>query len=56
MIIFCNTFSFGIVWFSKKCYLSQATVQLILFGKESFVDLDFDQIEAIEVDDNDSKQ
>jgi hypothetical protein len=29
---------------------------LILFGKESFVDLDFDQIEAIEVDDNDSKQ
>ncbi|CAD6215259.1 unnamed protein product [Miscanthus lutarioriparius] len=33
----------------------KATVQLILFGKESFVDLDFDQIEAIEVDANDSK-
>uniref|UniRef100_A0A0A9EMR7 KOW domain-containing protein n=1 Tax=Arundo donax TaxID=35708 RepID=A0A0A9EMR7_ARUDO len=26
----------------------KATVQLSLFGKESFVDLDFDQIEAVE--------
>jgi hypothetical protein len=46
---------YGIVWLSKKCYLSQATVQLTLFGKESFVDLDFEQIEAVEVDSNDSK-
>jgi len=45
----------GIVWLSKKCYLSQATVQLTLFGKESFVDLDFDQIELVEADNNDSK-
>ncbi|CAN6322144.1 unnamed protein product [Urochloa humidicola] len=33
----------------------KATVQLTLFGKESFVDLDFDQIEAVEVNGNDSK-
>lgn len=53
--LFSNAFSSGIVWLSKKHYLSQATVQLTLFGKESFVDLDFDQIEMIEVDDSDSK-
>lgn len=29
-------------------YLPQATLQLTLFGKESFVDLDFDQIEAVD--------
>jgi len=33
----------------------KATVQLTLFGKESFVDLDFDQIELVEADNNDSK-
>ncbi|KAL6894374.1 hypothetical protein ACP4OV_008472 [Aristida adscensionis] len=32
----------------------KATVQLSLFGKESFVDLDFDQIEAAEADSDDS--
>ncbi|OEL25026.1 hypothetical protein BAE44_0013942 [Dichanthelium oligosanthes] len=53
--LFSNAFSSGIVWLSNKCYLSQATVQLTLFGKESFVDLDFDQIETVEVDDSDSK-
>ncbi|KAL6638176.1 hypothetical protein ACP70R_025748 [Stipagrostis hirtigluma subsp. patula] len=31
----------------------KAAVQLSLFGKESFVDLDFDQIEVVEADDND---
>uniref|UniRef100_A0A0A9H6E4 KOW domain-containing protein n=1 Tax=Arundo donax TaxID=35708 RepID=A0A0A9H6E4_ARUDO len=30
----------------------KATVQLSLFGKESFVDLDFDQIEAVKADGN----
>jgi transcription antitermination factor NusG len=34
-------------WLSKKPYLPQVTVQTTLFGKESFVDLDFEQIEAV---------
>jgi hypothetical protein len=46
--------SSGIIWLSKKCNLSKATAQLSLFGKESFVDLDFDQIEAVKMDSNDS--
>lgn len=31
----------------KKHHLPQATVELLLFGKESTVELDIDQIDAV---------